>query len=92
MIIKSNRKILYEYFFNLTNGQLFSIDDLYSEKDKSIKRYFIKMNPRTIANKPNPNDTIDNYGYAVDLESGDFIVVKFDKKVILEKGHIMLED
>lgn len=96
MKIQINKKIAYEKFMFLEEGQLFSIDDLYNEKDKTLKRYFIKINPITIPNELKPKDNTDivnfGYGYAVDLESGDFTIIKLDKNVILENGYLMLED
>lgn len=94
MKIQINKKIAYEKFMFLDEGQLFSINNLYSETDKSIKRYFIKINPKNIPVNLKPSDAIDYFscGYAVNLESGEFTVVKLDTKVILENGYLMLEE
>lgn len=67
----------------LGEGQLFSIDD-------HVKRYYIKINSRSIPIKINGNR--EEFGFAVDLESGEFLFIKLDKKVILENGYVMLED
>ena len=87
MIIKSNRTMAYEKFMFLDNGQLFSIDNLYGD---TIKRYFIKIKGITVPNQP--GSAFTGCGYAVNLENGDFVAIKLDKKVILETGSITLED